>query len=160
MNIFVLDLNPRTAATYHCDIHVGKMAMEASQLLSVAHHRYNPNADKIRGLCVPTHVNHPCAIWARGCKENYEWLLELYVGLHEEYMYRFGTMHGNFMRYSAIRNTPPLLPKYDTMTSFALAMPNQHKCEDAVLSYRNYYREGKQHLLKYTKRDRPKWIKK
>lgn len=175
MNIFVLDMCPRKAASMHCDIHVGKLAMEASQLLSVAHHRYNPKADTIKGLCYPTHVNHPCALWTRQCKENYEWLFELYVGLHDEYMYRFGTMHGNYMRMYAIKNTPPLLPSNGgSLTTHPLCMPDIYKVRsdasaslstdknvlpDVVASYRKYYKYGKEHLThRYTKREKPAWL--
>jgi hypothetical protein len=34
MNIFVLDLDPRRCARYHCDFHVGKMITETAQILS------------------------------------------------------------------------------------------------------------------------------
>lgn len=37
MNIFVLDLSPTIAATFHCDKHVVKMIVEYAQLLSTAH---------------------------------------------------------------------------------------------------------------------------
>lgn len=37
MNIFFLDLDPKTCAQYHCDKHVVKMIVEYGQLLSTAH---------------------------------------------------------------------------------------------------------------------------
>ena len=37
MNFFYLDADPQTNATYHVNDHVGKMAMEACQMLSTAH---------------------------------------------------------------------------------------------------------------------------
>ena len=33
MNIFVLDLDPRRCARYHCDFHVGKMITEDPKYL-------------------------------------------------------------------------------------------------------------------------------
>ena len=37
MNIFVLDMNPKTAAQLQCDKHVVKMIVESAQMLSTAH---------------------------------------------------------------------------------------------------------------------------
>ena len=37
MNIFVLDMNPVTAAQMQCDKHVVKMIVESAQMLSTAH---------------------------------------------------------------------------------------------------------------------------
>jgi hypothetical protein len=31
--------------------------------------------------------------------------------------------------------------------------------KDSLLSYRNYYKQGKKHLHKWTKREMPEWIK-
>jgi hypothetical protein len=36
MNIFVLDLDPVTAARMHCDKHVPKMCVEAAQMMASA----------------------------------------------------------------------------------------------------------------------------
>ena len=38
MNIFFLDPDPATAASYHNDKHVVKMVLETAQMLSTAHH--------------------------------------------------------------------------------------------------------------------------
>lgn len=178
MNIFVLDLNPTLCATYHCDTHVGKMAMEASQLLSNAHWRYNPKANKLKGLsrsskmtlCRPSHMNHPCAVWVRESRENYEWLFKLYVALHKEFMHRRGKAHANYFRVDSLRQAPVLLDSRG-MTPFALAMDHEYKVDNdaraspnealllAVQSYRNYYKHGKMHLHGWTKREIPEWIR-
>jgi hypothetical protein len=87
MNIFVLSLNPRIAAELHCDKHVVKMILETAQLLYSVHWLINPdvlpdNAYK------KTHVNHPCAVWARDNAENYRWLCALGYYLCKEYTFR------------------------------------------------------------------------
>ena len=40
MNIFVLDLNPVTAARMHCDKHIPKMCVEAAQMMASALRRH------------------------------------------------------------------------------------------------------------------------
>lgn len=170
MNIFVLDLDPKKCAQYHGDIHVGKMAMEASQLLSNAHTFYG---SKRKGLCLPTHTKHPCSIWAHQTRANYLWLLDLYCELHNEFMHRFKKAHANYLnRYEAI-SSPPTLLNGTELTPFALAMPDEFKIvaasaatrptehvalDDAVVSYRNYYTQRKQAMHKWTNREKPEWI--
>ena len=44
MNIFFLDTDPKTSASYHCDKHVVKMIIESAQLLSTAHRELDPDA--------------------------------------------------------------------------------------------------------------------
>lgn len=159
MNIFVLDLDPATCAKYHTNIHLGSQSKEASQLLAGAHWRLNPTAHKVEGLPKPTHMNHPCAVWVRESRDNYLWLLDLYHCLHAEWMHRFGKVHGNYtLRVDSINQPPPLLESIG-MTPFALAMDDRFKIQgDPVASYRNYYKHGKQHLHKWTRRNKPEWI--
>ena len=49
--------------------------------------------------------------------------------------------------------------EYERLTPFALAMPDEYKTDDAVLSYRNYYMsEEKQKIASWKKkRDKPDW---
>lgn len=157
MNIFVLDLNPKKCAQYHGDIHVRKMLIEASQLLSNAHTFYG---SKRKSLCLPTHTHHPCSIWAHQTRANYLWLLDLYVELHNEFMHRFKKAHANYLnRYDAI-SSPPTLLHGTELTPFALAMPDEYKDKDgdAVASYRNYYTLHKQAMHKWTNRPTPEWL--
>jgi len=44
------------------------------------------------------------------------------------------------------------------MTTRPEAMDNEYKLDTPLDSYRNYYRLGKSHLHKWTKRDAPKWL--
>ena len=67
MNIFALDRDPRKAARGLQDLHVGKMLIEACQLLCSAHPL---DAAPYRR----THFNHPCAVWTRASLSNYRWL--------------------------------------------------------------------------------------
>lgn len=96
MNIFVLDKDPVKAARFHNDRHVIKMILESAQLLSTAHVVLDGEkvaAYDVPFLLRPTHVNHPCAIWARATGANYDWLYRLLVGLLAEYTRRYGKVH-------------------------------------------------------------------
>src|SRR5690242_18255811 len=93
MNIFVLSRNVRTCARLHCDQHVVKMPLETAQLLSTALALSEPGCWaelQAQGLAYkPTHREHPSAIWARECINNYLWLCRLGIELCAEYSYRF-----------------------------------------------------------------------
>src|ERR1700761_7698925 len=93
MNIFVLDLDPKTCAKYHCDKHVVKMILETAQLLCNAQRKCGINP-KIRiELYKETHKNHPCSIWASQSIKNYEWLSTLGIFLCDEYTERYNKIH-------------------------------------------------------------------
>ena len=105
-----------------------------------------------------THVNHPCAKWVRVNDGNYLWAFALFTELCDEYTYRYNKVHATTRLTKALA-TPPTHIKMGTMTAPALAMPDEFKIEnDAVASYRNYYKQGKQHLHAWKKRSHPLWI--
>ena len=157
MNIFVLSENPREAARLHCDKHVVKMILESAQMISTTLNYYG-----IRGPYKTTHLNHPCTIWARQSSDNFMWLWELARSLNEEYVFRYEKylMH---LAWNKIRNTViPMkaIPWPERgLTPFAQAMPDQYKNENAVTAYRAYYLGEKSHLLQYTRRELPEWVK-
>ena len=84
MNIFYLDEDIETCARYHVDAHVVKMILESAQILCSAAHLHGMNVPYR-----PTHLNHPCVIWAAYSKENWIWLKDMMMALNEEYQYRF-----------------------------------------------------------------------
>ena len=150
MNIFALDNNPHKAAKMHCDKHVVKMILESVQMLStICGEGYKP-----------THQNHPCTKWARASRQNFNWLCSLTEALHAEWQYRFN--HKDELKYYhksfRVYLTLPLMEKARdlpdiSLTPFAQAMPEYLQSDDAVESYRNYYKTEKAHLLKFTKRE-------
>ena len=85
MNIFVLDLDPRRCARYHCDFHVGKMITETAQILSTV----------LGEPYKPTHTNHPCVRWVESGIDNVAWLLALGEALGDEFKYRRGKLHAS-----------------------------------------------------------------
>jgi hypothetical protein len=167
MNIFVLDSDLNKLSEYHADKHVVKMITEHNQMLCTAHHILNskyistlPKEDRLKNGFVPyskTHSNHPCSIWVRESLDNYVWLCEATIKLCNEYSYRYGKTHkGEEVVKFLINNVPDIKSK--GLTRFALAMPDDVKTDDVILSYRNYYKKYKKHLFFWKKRKIPEWI--
>ena len=174
MNIFFLSLCPREAAEMQLDRHVVKMILESAQLLSTAHRVIDgelyvddSSGRKIKRWRLPdgrepvfykaTHINHPCAKWCRESLENYNWLVDHFLALCEEYTYRYGKKHKCYGELSFMLASPPhKLTEFD-WTDPPLAMPDEYKTDDLVESYRNYYNGAKRNMYKWTKRDAPEW---
>jgi hypothetical protein len=153
MNIFVLDLDPRKCATYHSNSHVVKMILETAQLLCGVHHMTGSDAPyKL------SHKNHPCAIWARECMENYVWLCDLGIELCKEYTYRYGKRHKSQDIIEWCMINLPNIEEKGVLTPFKLAMPDECKVGDPVESYREYYNVFKKDFAKWKNRDTPKWF--
>ncbi len=186
-NVFYLDHDPAAAARAHCDRHVVKMILETAQLLSAAWHVVAPkmvesgwfppqgdvrpgndpvgwHAFRLAGqrIYAPSHLNHPCAVWARASTGNYEWLWRLGMELCAEYTHRYGKRHATEPILWTLEAMPPRLPQ-GPQTEPPTAMPEELQVVvdgyvDAVLSYRNYYLEAKTQLLKWSKREPPEWV--
>lgn len=151
MNIFVLSKEPQIAAQCQIDKHVVKMSLESAQLL----------CSPFRQGVAPykrTHYNHPCAIWLRTSIENYKWLLDHAFALTDEYNFRYGKHHKSkeVIAWCADNYKKLDLPSKG-LTPFALAMPDQYKVEDPILSYRNYYRGDKKEMATWKVRQPPDW---
>lgn len=155
MNIFVLDLDVKRCAQYHLDKHCVKMILESTQLLNNA---LIANDDSYVHIYKQTHKNHPASLWASQSLQNFEWLNNLALALCTEYTYRYGKIH----------KCQSMLEQFDVSSSkmkisnvgimpFAKCMPDKYKVDDAVESYRNYYRGDKAYIARWTKRDPPEW---
>jgi hypothetical protein len=156
MNIFVLDLDVKKCAKYHVNRHCTKMIVEYAQLLCGVHHVTESKYEIPYKL---SHKNHPSAIWARECMENYIWLCDLGIELCEEYTYRYGKRHkSQDIIEWCLTHKPKLKYKGDT-TPFALAMPDECKVGGAVDSYRNYYMAEKRRMAVWKNRETPYWFK-
>ena len=130
MNIFVLHQNPIAAAKMQHNKHVVKMILESSQMLCSAYEpKYNPPYKR-------AFYNHPCTIWARTSKANYNWLLIHAIALSNEYTYRYHKVHASKKVISwCFYNIDKIDFPKTGMTPFALAMPDQYKTNDAIESY-------------------------
>lgn len=157
MNIFVLGemADPVLSAQYQCDKHVCKMVCEQNQLLSGVWDD---------GPYKRTHYNHPCAVWCRKSPVNYAWALEHGRALLDEYTFRYGKVHAcervwdwcnkRFKTYTV----SPFLTHSNGITPFAMAMPEQYKCDNPVAAYRNYYLHDKAGIAEWNRgRNAPHW---
>lgn len=154
MNIFYLDYNVQKCARDHADRHVVKMIVESVQILSSVY--YYTGQPELAPYKL-THGNHPCCVWARESAQNWRWLYRLALALCKEYTYRYGKVHKCEAILGAMKL--PCLPSKG-FTPPAQAMDEIYKISgDPMENYRNYYANGKAHLLKYKRRRRPAWLK-
>ena len=178
MNIFYTNHNPVICAQEHCDKHVIKQLLESVQLLSTAHRVLDgteyvdsssgrrikrwklddPELDNL--LYKVSHCNHPSAVWVRKGHENYEWLHSLLVELCKEYTFRYGKIHK--CEYSGLVDALHYLPFNIPVKLFSeppACMPDKYiVAGDAVASYQNYVRDGKQHIHSWKNRPVPYFI--
>ena len=178
MNVFYLSSDPIQAAQWMVDKHVVKMILESAQLLSTAHRVLDGvefNGVSATGrkkkswvlrdgrelkLYQATHINHPSAIWSRQSVENYTWLVDHMFALMQEYTYRYGKHHKvetDGLAY-LLQSPPYNLRDYEFTTPPSAMAPEYVVGYDPVENYRNYYKQGKAHLHKWTKRTPPDWM--
>lgn len=156
MNIFVLDKDPKTAAAWHCDQHVVKMAIEYAQILSTALHTTNSTLNDY--VYRSTHAKHPCTIWATESLQHWEWLWRLGHNVGNEYTRRYGKIHKSTR---VLRNlpVPDALPDLGWLRDQPQAMPDEYKHGDVVHAYRNFYLHDKARFARWNHSDHPPWWK-
>lgn len=153
---------------FHVDRHVVKMILETAQLLSSAVHMLCSNEDEnIKTIILPrlyklSHKNHPSAIWARDNINNWTWLLYLGLALCKEYTFRYEKTHKteelliflkeNIHIISPIFSHEEFYPPTPAMDEQYL-IKNENNEIIPMLSYRNYYINGKKHLHSWKKRN-------
>jgi hypothetical protein len=158
MNIFFLDNDPVNAAQYSVDSHCVKMILETAQLLSTAHHILD-GEHAPSGIYKSTHRNHPSAVWARQSKANYEWLYLHYLALLDEYTFRYGKNHKSGELQDILANFPKNIPDAPFVQPPPAMDVSYIVSDSSVVNYRNYYKYGKSHLHKYTRRELPFFLK-
>lgn len=164
MNLFILDENPKKSAQYHVDRHVVKMPTETAQMISFVYHDAEYWDGDIPSFIMEfykTHYKHPCSIWIRESLENFMYAAQLGMELYKEYQYRYEKPEKHKRAreiFDFALKTPPKLPKIG-LTPFAQAMDDQFlRFTCPIRNYREYYREGKKHLHKWTKRATPPFL--
>lgn len=155
MNIFILDRDITRNVHYHCDKHVVKMCLEYAQLIDCVN-----ACAKQPHFYKTTHVNHPCAVWARTSLENYQYLMELAFCLGEEYEHRYGKVHKSIKDVVMKHPLELDLPRIG-LTPFAKCVTYDElkKIPDVVDAYRQFYIQYKSHFAKWTKREIPDWFR-
>lgn len=113
MNIFVTSSCPVACAKFLDDKRKTKMALESTQMLCTALN--------VTGVPTPyktAHLNHPCSIWARASRQNWEWLWDHAMALCNEYERIYDRQHACKKILYAIKNKSHVLPDVG-MTMFA-----------------------------------------
>jgi len=165
VNIFVLSGVPSIIPMYMHDKHVVKMALETAQLLSNQHHKYNSVFKEV--VYKPTHMNHPCSVWAGESSHNYDWLFTHFEALLVEYRHRYYRRHKCSEILDFLRDNPvPFTAGARINAMPPQCMPDKYKGYDVVEAYRAYYKaekltymhKGKQRKHTWTNQDRPWWL--
>lgn len=174
MNIFYLDESPELAAQFHNNKHVVKMIVETAQLLCTAHRVLDgyTKSVEVNGrtknvICLDdimmhnalyraTHVNHPSAVWIRESDANYQWTYQLFLSLLSEYTFRYEKRHKSEFLIDYLCKLPKNIPTA-AFTAPPQAMPDEYKNENTVVAYRTYYKEDKQRLAEWKRREKPHW---
>lgn len=180
MNIFVLDKDIAQSVRYHIDAHVSKMPLEAAQMISTtiavsASLGFVPRPltkeeikiVNVQGSCIykPCYHNHPCTIWARSSLENYQYLVSYCKLLGQEKLHRYPAKPAHKSALLVAEKAPDTLNNFSSLglTPFAMAMPEEYKCDNAIEAYRTYYYCEKQYnvagrpMSKWTNRQQPEW---
>lgn len=180
MNLFYLDDDLDKCAEYHIDKHVGKMQLEATQILSttlwvdkllgfvprklttdelkeISYAKSLEPSIELRTFTryLPTHINHPCSIWARSSLEHHYWIVCYVTALDSESQWRGNKPHASCKEALTLPD-PVVLPNMGWQKP-ALAMPDQYKTDDVVESYRAYYLNDKADIASWKKRGQPSW---
>lgn len=144
MNIFVLDENPITAASYIDDQRLSKMIIESGQMMRAALGRHGLTEEKcieygiLTSKGTPwkiTHKNHPCTLWAGDSWANFDWLANHAIGLCVEFKSRFGKTHACEEPILLMNHLHLKQYKKDKLTPFALAMPDKFRPLELVTGY-------------------------
>lgn len=151
MNVFILSWDVDECARWHGDQHVGKMILEGTQLLCNAWWFIGGQAPY-----KPTHINHPCSVWARMNVEHWVYLRQLVLALGREFEHRFGKEHRSAVVARRLK-VPPLGRM--RWVNPPLVMPEQYHWGSVPSSYRLYYLHEKTAQHKWTRRAPPWWIK-
>jgi hypothetical protein len=152
VNIFFLDLEPKKCAEYHVDRHVVKIILEACQMMATAY-------PKGGAPYKHTHANHPMAIWVRSSLDNFIWTLDYCYALCSEYTYRYGKRHKSQDVADWFADNLPNIDDagfIDPPRCFGEIKASKSDC--IVKDYQDYYRVGKTHLFKWSKREKPSWL--
>lgn len=151
MNIFYVDEDARAAARALCDRHVIKMVLETAQIMSTVCHKWGVHGVPYRA----THVNHPSVLWAGASSQHYDWMFRHGAELSVEFTRRYRKAHASSVVIFQLEKAPMPDSGWEPPPQ---AMPNRFKKPDTVEAYRQYYREGKAHLLSYKLNNQPEWL--
>ena len=157
MNLFFIDKCPVMSAIQLCDKHVVKMVLETAQMCSTALHEWD---EALISTYKSAYKNHPMTVWVRENMPNFYWALTHGLAIGKEYTHRYGKHHKSTAVLLEMRDT--FMDEHDHYKFYTpppQCMPDEFKCDDYVEAYRAYYRKDKAHILQWTGRPEPDWIR-
>lgn len=138
MNIFVTSPCPAKSASYLDNKRKVKMALESTQMLATALN--------VNGRQTPYktgHLNHPCTIWARQSRQNWNWLFDHALVLCFEYERIYKKQHACLKVLEQMQRQETCLPDVG-LTKFANCARSKEKGidytmeDDVFLAYQLY----------------------
>ena len=159
MNIFAIEGNTETgeidwvaSAKSQDNLRVVKMILESCQILSTVLNE--------QGVSAPYrsfNPKHPSCLWAAESSANFSNLILHCEAMIEEYQERFGKVHKCRAVLSEIIKLfkPERFPT-DSDTPLRLAVPQEYRSENPVLSYRRFY--ASKPRLRYPASKIPSWV--
>lgn len=93
MNIFVISPDPVQCSEYLDSKRAIKMILESAQMLCTTYHCLNLDDELWEVPYRPTHLNHPCSIWARSSETNFDWLCSHAKALCHRYTREYKRVH-------------------------------------------------------------------
>lgn len=154
MNIFVVDPKTNESAKILDDLRLNKMIIETAQLLSTAMRIHGYTGNTIYNV---THQNHPCAIWARETRANYNWLLSYFQDLIMERKARTPKHHKTYDKEIFFKQGKTLIPDGE-LTPFVNCTP--YKDMDVFEAYKRTLKDKwikDKRPPKWTNAYRPSW---
>lgn len=119
MNIFAFDPDPALCARWLDNKRVGKLLMEANQMLSLAVKILDEDLDWIEHVGQDKICNgfayrdHPVSIWVRSSRGNFRWTVSYAHALTQEFNRRFRKNHASGQRTPYIAEFEYCLPVGD-----------------------------------------------
>ena len=159
MNIFAIEGNEETgeidwekSAQSQDNLRVVKMILESCQIMSTV-----INEQGLKAPYRSFNPKHPSCLWAAESASNYMNLALHCQAMIDEYQHRFGKVH----KCEAVLHTlvemcdPDLFPALES-TPLRLAMPDEFRSDNPVVSYRKFY--ASKPRLRYPIDKIPEWV--
>jgi hypothetical protein len=165
MNIFATNICPIISAINLDDKRLVKMILESAQLLSSAIY-LNDNII-YKDIYKPTHLKHPCTIWASLNSKNWQWLFVHFHVLCQEYSFRFYKKHATERLLITLSHYEKCLTVSEQITPFSNCTKSKILQVDFT-KITNVHEAYKQYLAvkwnndktkpKWTNREHPNWF--
>lgn len=160
VNAFWLDHDPQKAVEWLVDSHVTAGVFECSMVLTTAAQKNGYPEDKDLYY---SHENHPLTEWAAESYQNWWYLYRYAENAHQEWRYRWNHMQDETHKSWGVVGSLDLdrLESLDWASSERSDPPQltgEWEASGYVDAYRLYYANDKQHLYRWSGRERPPWL--